>query len=120
MSKKELNISVSIRDYIIDLAKLAQTCGLDGVVAGVDDAPLIKQACGKGFMVICPGIRPLWADVNDQKRIATPAKAIANGADLLVIGRPVTSAMDKKSAIQRITEEIQMALEDQQVLVATK
>ncbi|MEX1246071.1 MAG: orotidine-5'-phosphate decarboxylase, partial [Thermoanaerobaculia bacterium] len=79
------------------LARLAQECGLDGVVCSASDLPAIRGACGPGFFTVVPGIRPAGSDLQDQKRVATPAAALAAGADLLVIGRPVTAAPDPEA-----------------------
>ncbi len=91
------------------LALLAKECGLDGVVCSGTDLPAIRGACGPGFLTVVPGIRAAGADVRDQKRVATPASALAAGADLLVIGRPVTAAPDPDAALSHILEEIQAA-----------
>ncbi|HTR02922.1 MAG TPA: orotidine-5'-phosphate decarboxylase [Thermoanaerobaculia bacterium] len=88
------------------LALLAKDCGLDGVVCSAGDLPGIRAACGPAFFTVVPGIRPAGADVQDQKRIATPAAALADGADLLVIGRPVTAAPDPDAALDRILAEV--------------
>jgi orotidine-5'-phosphate decarboxylase len=88
------------------LAVLAQECGLDGVVCSATDLPAIRSACGPGFLTVVPGIRPAGAEVQDQKRVATPASAIAAGADILVIGRPVTGAPDPEAALDGILTEI--------------
>ena len=72
----------------VKMAELSKACGLDGVVCSPHDIAAIKQACGSGFLTIVPGVRPAGADVQDQKRIATPEAARAAGADVLVIGRP--------------------------------
>ncbi len=92
------------------LALLAQESGLDGVVCSATDLPSIRGACGSAFLTVVPGIRPAGAEVGDQKRVATPASALAAGADLLVIGRPVTAAPDPDAALGRILEEIAGAL----------
>jgi orotidine-5'-phosphate decarboxylase len=91
------------------LALLAKDCGLDGVVCSATDLAAIRDACGPDFFTVVPGIRPAGADVQDQKRIATPASAIAGGADLLVIGRPVTAAPDPDAALSSILREITTA-----------
>jgi len=88
------------------LAVLAKDCGLDGVVCSATDLSPIRGACGPDFLTVVPGIRPAGADVQDQKRIATPAAAIAGGADILVIGRPVTGAPDPGAALDGILAEI--------------
>jgi len=87
------------------LALLAKACGLDGVVCSATDLPAIRSACGPDFFTVVPGIRPAGAEAQDQKRVATPAQALAAGADLLVIGRPVTAAPDPDEALGRILEE---------------
>jgi len=89
------------------LALLARDCGLAGVVCSATDLPAIRGACGPDFFTVVPGIRPAGADVQDQKRVATPASALAAGADLLVIGRPITAAPDPDAALDRILKEIE-------------
>ena len=91
------------------LALLAKECGLDGVVGAASDLTAIRGACGPDFLTVVPGIRPAGADVQDQKRIATPASAIAAGADVLVVGRPVTGAADPPAALERILGEVESA-----------
>lgn len=91
------------------LALLAKDCDLDGVVCSAADLPGIRGACGPQFYTVVPGIRPVGAESQDQKRIATPGSALAAGADLLVIGRPVTAAPDPDDALARILAEIEAA-----------
>ena len=86
---------------------LAKNCGLDGVVCSATDVSGIRAACGPDFFTVVPGIRPAGADPGDQKRVATPARAIEAGADLLVIGRPVTAAPDPDAALSAILAEIE-------------
>jgi orotidine-5'-phosphate decarboxylase len=88
------------------LAILAKECGLDGVVCSAPDLAGIRAACGPGFFTVVPGIRPAGAEVGDQKRVATPGRAVAAGADLLVIGRPVTAAPDPDAALGAILAEV--------------
>lgn len=102
----ELEINQSASDYVLKLAKLAKDSGLGGVVASTWEARKIKEICGQDFKVLCPGIRPEWSLKNDQKRAATPAVAIAEGADYLVIGRAATSAEDRVEAMEKIYREI--------------
>ena len=92
------------------LAKLAKRAGLDGVVASAHEARAIRRACGPGFLIVVPGVRPASASVNDQSRVATPAEAIRAGADYLVIGRPITGAPDPRGAALAIGEEIASAV----------
>jgi orotidine-5'-phosphate decarboxylase len=93
-------------DAAVRLAKLAQASGLRGVVASPLEIEAIRQACGAGFTILTPGIRPAGADAGDQRRMMTPRQAIAAGADYLVVGRPITGAADPRSAAQRIVEEM--------------
>ena len=92
------------------LALLAKDCGLHGVVCSATDLAAIRDACGPDFFTVVPGIRPEGTDVQDQKRVATPASAIAGGANLLVIGRPVMAAPDPDAALSAILQEIRDAL----------
>ena len=108
--RNELKVPYNPDEYAISLALMAKKAGLDGVVASVWEAKKIKQVCGKDFKILCPGIRPDWSNKNDQKRLATPSRAIKEGADYLVIGRAVTAAEDRVKAIQMIYEEIENTL----------
>lgn len=102
----ELQINQNVSSYAIELAKLAKKAGLTGVVASPHELKGIKEACGAEFKVLCPGIRPLWSVVNDQKRIATPKQTLDDGADYIVLGRAVTASECPIEAIKRIYEEI--------------
>jgi orotidine-5'-phosphate decarboxylase len=94
----------------VKLARLAQQAGLDGVVAGAREARAIRRACGRGFLIVVPGIRPGGAARGDQSRVATPAEAIRAGADYLVVGRPITAAADPRAAARSLVAEIRRAL----------
>lgn len=94
---------------VTELARLAQEAGLDGVVASAHEASSIRRACGPGFLIVVPGIRPASTQANDQSRIATPSAAIRAGADYLVVGRPITGAADPVSAAKSIAAEIEGA-----------
>lgn len=98
-----------IADQVVRLAGLAQECGLDGVVCSPREIRALRKACGPGFKLIVPGIRPSWANAGDQKRIMTPGEALSEGADILVIGRPITASDDPKAAADRIAAEITRA-----------
>lgn len=88
------------------LARLAQHAGLDGVVCSAQEARSLRAACGPSFRLVTPGIRPASATVDDQVRIVTPAQALADGADFLVIGRPITQAPDPLAALAAIEQSI--------------
>jgi orotidine-5'-phosphate decarboxylase len=106
--------SLGIRDdinaaaLVLDRAIRAQNSGCAGVVCSGEEAKLVKQKCGAGFKVVVPGIRPQWACVadDDQSRIATPTQAIQDGADLIVVGRPIRNAENPREAAQKIIDEI--------------
>jgi orotidine-5'-phosphate decarboxylase len=94
---------------VLRLAKLAQASGLDGVVCSPQEAAAVRAACGSGFCMVTPGIRAAESGVDDQKRVATPRAAIANGADYLVIGRPITQAADPLAALRCINQDLERA-----------
>ena len=76
------------------------------MIASAQEAALIKETCGKDFLVVTPGIRPVFASAHDQKRIATPRAAFEAGADYIVIGRPITQAKDPVEAAKKLIEEL--------------
>ena len=94
---------------VLDRATRAQKSGCAGVVCSGEEAKVIKLKCAEGFKIVVPGIRPEWARVlgDDQNRIATPAQAIKDGADMIVVGRPIRDSEDPRAAAQRIIEEVQ-------------
>ncbi len=102
MISDELLITQNISSHAIKLAELAKKSGCDGVVASALDATNIKNNCGNDFKIISPGIRPFLADQNDQKRTATPVEAINLGSDFIVIGRPITRALNRKETLEKI------------------
>jgi orotidine-5'-phosphate decarboxylase len=106
----QLGIAGGPQEAALALARLARACGLDGVVCSAQEARLLRQACGQPFLLVTPGIRPAsGGERHDQQRIATPAAAIADGADYLVVGRPITRAPDPLAALLAINEEIAAA-----------
>lgn len=88
---EELKISGDISDQVIHLATMAEDAGLDGIIASPSDVEFIRRNLSKKMVIVTPGIRPIWAQTNDQKRTLTPLDAIQKGADFLVIGRPITN-----------------------------
>ena len=86
----------------LKLAQLTAACGLDGVVCSAVDAPALRAALSAGFKLVTPGIRPAGCGNDDQARVITPQAAMANGADYLVIGRPITKAADPVAALAAI------------------
>lgn len=79
-----------LKKEVKNLALLAKSAGLDGVVASPQEIPIIRETCGPDFKIVTPGVRPCWAARGDQKRAAAPKEAVVMGADYLVIGRPIT------------------------------
>ena len=106
---REVGFDRTIPEQIAKLARLAKDSGMDGVVASPLEIELIRETCGRDFKILTPGIRPAFAAVNDQKRIATPAEALRKGADYLVIGRPITAAENRRDAFLKILEECRNA-----------
>ncbi|MCV3213605.1 orotidine-5'-phosphate decarboxylase [Plectonema radiosum NIES-515] len=102
----DLKIPLELPEYALAMALMAQETGLDGAVCSPQEVAQLRQTCKDNFLLVCPGVRPTWADKGDQKRSLTPAQAIASGADYLVIGRPITAAADPELAWQRICEEL--------------
>ena len=103
---RELGIHGTAQAHALRLAKLAQGCGLDGVVCSAQEAVALREACGAGFKLVTPGIRPADAAKDDQARIVTPEAAIRGGADYLVIGRPVTQAADPVATLATINASL--------------
>ena len=105
----EVGVSDGTAAAVPRLASLAKDCGLDGVVCSPLEASALRITCGPAFCLVTPGIRPAAASTDDQQRISTPERAIANGAHYLVVGRPITRAVDPPAALERIHEEISHA-----------
>ncbi|MFC4305673.1 orotidine-5'-phosphate decarboxylase [Cohnella boryungensis] len=106
---EEIGISGSVEDAVIHYARLAQSAGLQGVVASPLEVAAIKKACGSGFVTVTPGIRPLGSDVGDQTRVTTPRDAVDLGTDYLVIGRPITAASRPAEALDTILKEMTLS-----------
>jgi orotidine-5'-phosphate decarboxylase len=102
-----VGISAAPLDQAVRLARLAEVAGLDGVVASPQETTAIRQACGREFLIVTPGIRggSAVSGPDDQKRTMSPAGAIAAGSSFLVVGRPITGATDPREAAQRIARE---------------
>ncbi|HYC46100.1 MAG TPA: orotidine-5'-phosphate decarboxylase [Burkholderiales bacterium] len=102
----DIGLSGTPDDVVARLAQLARGCGLDGVVCSAREAAALRAACGPGFLLVTPGIRPAGTEIGDQQRVMTPAGAIANGSDYLVIGRPITRAPDPLQALAQVNRDI--------------
>jgi len=105
----ELGTKGTLRDHVRRLGALARNCGLHGMVCSAHEIETLRTECGPDFLLVVPGIRPAGAVVADQKRVMSPAQALARGADILVIGRPITKAADPAQAALLIAREIEAA-----------
>lgn len=103
--QNELLINASINDTIVKYAENAKTAGLDGVVCSPLEAGMVKDACGKEFYTVTPGVRFADGEVGDQVRVTTPEKAKEIGSDYIVVGRPITQADDPVAAYRRCVSE---------------
>jgi orotidine-5'-phosphate decarboxylase len=102
----ELKIPLELPEYALEMALMAKEMGLDGAVCSPQEVAQLRQTCGDDFLLVCPGVRPTWAQKGDQARSLTPAQALLAGANYLVIGRPITAAADPELAWKRICEEL--------------
>jgi orotidine-5'-phosphate decarboxylase len=105
----EMGIAGPPESAVLRMARLAQSEGLDGVVASAREVSALRKECGPNFVIVTPGIRPAGAAANDQSRTATPQAALDAGADYLVVGRPITAAPDPAAAAEAILEEMRNA-----------
>jgi len=104
---EECGIGRPMNEQVLHLARMAALAGLDGVVASAHEAPAIKAACGDSFIVLCPGIRPAGAKIDDHARPATPRLAREAGADYIVVGRPITQAETPEKVADRVVKEME-------------
>lgn len=103
----EVGIGGETESQVLRLAQLTAKCGLDGVVASpLEISPVRNAVDSEDFLIVTPGIRPISAALDDQKRVMTPGRAIAAGASYIVIGRPITGAADRSRAVEEILAEI--------------
>ena len=108
-SQQELNeigITVTPEEQVKRLATLTRDSGLDGVVCSAQEAKALQSLTGSEFKLVTPGIRPAGVDAGDQRRICTPVEAINNGADYLVIGRPITQAVDPVAVLRQMVSAL--------------
>ena len=103
---EEVGLGSDVASQVLRLAGLAKAAGLDGVVCSPQEIEVLRREFGPDLVIVTPGIRPVWAAAQDQKRIMTPAEAVAKGADYLVIGRPITGAPSPNEAFLRIVSEL--------------
>lgn len=106
----ELGYQTSVEDLVALRARSAMVCGIDGLVCSALEVAAVRSIVAPNTILVTPGVRSRGADAGDQKRVATPAEAIAAGADYLVIGRQVTRAHDPKAEVERIGVELESAV----------
>ncbi|MFB2839132.1 orotidine-5'-phosphate decarboxylase [Floridanema evergladense] len=102
----DLKVPIELPEYALQMAVLAKESGLDGAVCSPQEAAQLRQVCGDEFLLVCPGVRPKWAETGDQSRTFTPSQAIQAGADYLVIGRPITAATNPQESWAKINDEL--------------
>jgi orotidine-5'-phosphate decarboxylase len=105
----QVGVGGRVQDQVLRLAELARATGCGGVVASARETSLIRPVVGAGFAIVNPGVRPAGAELNDQRRVATPAEAIRAGATHIVVGRPITQAAHPAQAAAAIVTEIEQA-----------
>ncbi|MBI4854257.1 MAG: orotidine-5'-phosphate decarboxylase [Acidobacteria bacterium] len=106
-SINDLGIDETLNELVVRLAKLTAKAGLDGVVASAHEIALVRNAVNSPFIVLTPGLRPSWTSNQDQKRVMTPEQALADGADYLVIGRPILADPSPANAAQKILDSLE-------------
>ncbi len=101
-----IGLDITPQEQVVRLASLTKNSGLDGVVCSAQESSMLKSELGKDFKLVTPGIRPAGAAIGDQKRIMTPVEAIEAGSDYLVIGRPITQAVDPADVLADINQSL--------------
>jgi orotidine-5'-phosphate decarboxylase len=104
--REELQQSLGVDDYVNAMAQLAQNAGIDGAVCSPQEVAKLRQTCGPDFLLVTPGVRPLWSVQGDQQRVMTPSQAIAAGANYVVIGRPITADPSPEAAWERLCQDL--------------
>lgn len=102
----DVGISLTPGEQALRLAVLAKNSGMDGVVSSAGETKELRKACGEDFILVTPGIRAIAAKSDDQRRIFAPSEAMANGSSYLVVGRPITQALNPAEALKLIIDEI--------------
>lgn len=106
---KSAGVCSTLAEQVLRLARLAKSAGINGMVCSAEEVASLRVELGPEALLVVPGIRPAGSGLNDQRRVATPAEAIASGASMLVVGRPITRAADPAQAVRSILEEIEAA-----------
>ncbi len=106
MLRDEAGVGKKLEQHVVDLSLMGKESGINGVVASAREAALIRKECGEEFLIVSPGVRPLWAASGDQQRVFTPRQAMEAGADFMVIGRPIIKHRSPREALEMILSEI--------------
>jgi orotidine-5'-phosphate decarboxylase len=104
---ERVGVKADIKDQVVRLALLSQEAGIDGVVASPHEVAPIRAACGRNFVIVCPGIRLVKGKRDDQKRVMTPGEAIGAGVDYVVVGRSVLESKDPRGAVREIVADME-------------
>ncbi|MDQ2658923.1 MAG: orotidine-5'-phosphate decarboxylase [Verrucomicrobiota bacterium] len=104
---REIGVTAKVEEQTLRLASLGAAAGIRGLIASPHELRALREQLGDEIKIITPGVRPEWSAADDQKRFTTPRQAMENGADYLVIGRPITAADDPRGAVRRIVAEIE-------------
>ncbi len=96
----------NIKEQSYKYASLALDAGCDGIVCSAHELTYLREKLGNNFLIVTPGIRPVWAKTNDQKRVVTPSKAIKLGANYIVIGRPISQSKNPELVINKIAKQM--------------
>jgi orotidine-5'-phosphate decarboxylase len=105
---ERVGVERKVSDQVVRLALLTKEAGMDGVVASPHEVGDIREACGRRFVIVTPGIRPADKNRNDQQRVMTPQDAVCGGVDYIVVGRPIIEAKDPVSAARAIVADMQL------------
>ncbi len=105
---QRVGVERKVADQVVRLALLTKEAGMDGVVASPHEVADIREACGRRFVIVTPGIRPSEGNRNDQQRVMTPQNAVRGGVDYIVVGRPIIEAKDRVAAARAIVADMQL------------
>jgi orotidine-5'-phosphate decarboxylase len=105
---ERVGVERKVADQVVRLALLTKEAGMDGVVASPHEVADIREACGRRFVIVTPGIRPSDGSRNDQQRVMTPQEAVRGGVDYIVVGRPIIEAKDPVAAARAIVADMQL------------